>query len=562
MSLFQRLATLVAARRASLAVWVVVVVAVAGLISYTRTAQARTLAALGSANPGIHDAAVRGLVQNGRLTDVLATTLDPTTDDKSEQNLESVALRQSAAVSVNTLAASHAVSNRQALNALFLLRKDADSKVKDTATAGISTLGGQSSANLDLIVGNLRSGDPDVRGASVDALDKIGGAAVAKRLDPLMQQADTQDAAQSAMQGLGGTAAPFLLAHLKTANHDFRQKVLGMLGQIASPDAVPALVKVAGDPDLSVRRLAQSALADTVINNFSTLQKAQATASTDAQDASKTPADRAADTEAVAKAAASFAQTQGAAPALIATLRNREADSQARTQSALALGRIGTAPAIAALVASLGDYDALVRSAALQGVQSAGPSASQSLTTALAQGNADTRAAAAQALGAVGGAGATQTLRTLLGNPATAPAVREAAVQGLGQSGSPQAVPLLVSALTDPDGGVASAASDALLTPGLEAAAVPLLVASFGKPAPTPFNAAQTLARMGNLPVPALRAAAGSPNPQVQTWAAVTLGQTDSKDPGITQALTPLTHSANANVQYAAAQALERLAGS
>lgn len=562
MSPLHRLAALVAARRVTIAVWAVLILLVAALVSYNRAGQARTVAALGSNKPAVRDRAVRGLVQSGRLTDVLTATQDPNSDAKSEQNLESATLRENAAASVNTLAASRQVSDKQALDTLFLLRKDTDSKVKDAATAGLATLGAANDANLTLIVGNLSNGDPDIRGAAVAALDKIGGDQVAKRVDPLMQTPEAQDSAQAAMQGLGGTAVPYLLAHLETPKRDFKQKMLSMLGQIASPAAVPALVKAAADPDPSVRRLAQSALANTVINNYSTLQKAQLTSTTDAKDPKKKPEDLTADQSAIAKAAASFAQTKAAAPALVATLRNTEADSQARTQSALALGRIGSGPAITALVASLGDYDAFVRNAALQGVQSAGPGAIGPLTTALAQGTEDTRAAAAQALGAIGGTSAIATLHALVGNYATSPGVRQAAVQGLGQSGSPLAVPTLVSALADPEGAVASAASDALLTPDLEAAAVPLLVALFDKPAPVPFNASQTLSRMGNLPVSALRQAAGSSNPQVQTWAAVTLGQTDSKDPAITASLTPLTRSANTGVQYAATQALGRLAGS
>ncbi len=562
MSPFHRFAALVAARRVTIIVWAVLILFAAALLSYNRTEQARTVAALSSNSPTVRDRAVRGLVQNGRLTDVLAATQDPNSDAKSEQNLESATLRQNAATSVNTLAAARQVSDKQALDTLFLLSKDPDAKVKDTATAGLATLGAAGQANLNLIVGSLSNGDPDIRGAAVAALDKVGGDKVAKLIDPLMQTPEAQDSAQAAMQGLAATAVPYLLGHLDTPNRDFRQKMLGMLGQIASPAAVPALVKIAADPDLSVRRLAQSALANTVINNFSALQKAQAALSTDAKDPKKKPEDLTADKDAIAKASASFAQTKAAAPALIATLRNGEADSQARTQAALALGRIGGGQAVAALVATLGDYDALVRNAALQGVQSAGPEATGPLTTALAQGTQDTRAAAAQALGAIGGASGIATLHSLVGSSATSPAVRQAAVQGLGQSGSPMAVPTLVAALADPDGGVASAASDALLTPALEAAAVPLLVALFDKPAPTPFNASQTLARMGNLPVPALRQAVGSSSPQAQTWAAVTLGQTDSKDPAIAAALTPLTRSANSSVQYAATQALGRLAGS
>ena len=66
---------------------------------------------------------------------------------------------------------------------------------------------------------------------------------------------------------------------------------------------------------------------------------------------------------------------------------------------------------------------------------------------------------------------------------------------------------------------------------------------------------------MGNLPVVALEAAAKSTDPNMQTWSAVTLGLTDSKDPAIVASLDPLTKSANSSVQYAATQALNRLSG-
>lgn len=551
----------VAARSRTILIWAAVILVVFALVSYNRGQQAQTVAALASTSEPVRDATVRRLVQGGRLIDVLTATQDPNSDAKSDQNVKSAVIRGNAAASVNRLAASHLVTDPQALDTLFLLRKDTDKGVKDTATAGLATLGGANDTNLKAIVANLRNGDPDIRGAAVDALVKIGGDKVARLVDPLMQETEAADAAQSAMQKMGETSVPYLLAHLTTNDREFRQKVLVMLGQIASPLSVPALVKVAADPDPSVRRLALSSLANTVLNNYSAVQNAQNTARTAAADPKAKPEDVQKANVAATKAQASFAQTHSAAPALVSTVLNPEDDTQARTQSALALGRIGGPQAIAALVKALGDYDAMVRSAALQGVQSAGAEAVPALTTALAQGTADTRAAAAQALGGIGSAASLPALGSLVGNTATPVPVRLAAVQGLGQSGNPAAIPALVAALADPDGSVASAASDALITPALEPLAVPALVASLGKAAPVPFNASQTLSRMGNLAVKDLSAATKSPDPNVQTWAAVTLGQTDSKDPAIAASLEPLTHSANPGVQYAASQAILRLSG-
>ncbi len=94
----------------------------------------------------------------------------------------------------------------------------------------------------------------------------------------------------------------------------------------------------------------------------------------------------------------------------------------------------------------------------------------------------------------------------------------------MGQSGNKLFLPILTRALGDTDGTVASAASDALLSPAAASNAVPSLIAAFARPDPVPFEASQTLARMGNLSVPSLKTAAASPNPRVQTWAAVTLG--------------------------------------
>ena len=139
--------------------------------------------------------------------------------------------------------------------------------------------------------------------------------------------------------------------------------------------------------------------------------------------------------------------------------------------------------------------------------------------------------------------------------------MRQSAAVGLGRSGSPGVIPTLVRALGDRDGDVQSAASDALLSPALSAQAVPPLIATFGRPTPVPFNASQTLARMGNQAVPQLEQAAQSADAPTQTWAAVTLGQTDSKTAGIVQALTPLTRSADAQVRYAAQEAINRLSG-
>lgn len=564
MSFLSRFGAAIRARLVTLAVWALIIIGIFVAVSVNRSNQAKTEAALSSDNQAVRDGIVQSLVQQGRLTDALTATQNPNEDPKSDQNVESIKIRTNAADSVDRLTAEGKFATDRAMDTMFLLCKDSEGAVKDKAKEGLATLGGQNDANLNAIVERLKDGDPDIRGAAVDVLGKIGGDKVAKVVDPLLQDPAAQDSAQSAMTKVGAPAVPYLVKHLDSPDVAFRQKIVTMLGQIASPGSVPELSRLAMDKTQpSIRRVALTALAGAVLTNYNNAQKAADDAAKAAKDPKAKPADVQKAREAATKAASDFAQTRPAEPALVDALKNPEDDSEARTQAALALGRTAGPAAITALVGALGDFDARVKQAALAGVQSVGPPAAAPLTAALARGNEDTRAAAAQALGGIGTPQAVAALKGVLANPATPVSVRRSAVVGLGQSGNPQVVPSLVAAMGDPDGSVQSAASDAITSAqALETAAIPALIGSFAKPTPVPINASQALSRMGDLGVPALVAATKNPNPSVQTWAAVSLGQTESKKPEVLAALAPLKENANESVKFAATEALNRLSGS
>lgn len=574
-----KMAAALRARMVTIIVWAVIILGLWGLVSYNRASQARQEATLSSDNQATRDDTVLSLVNSGRLIDVLTNTQNPNEDAKSDQNLKSVTIRENAADSVNRLIAEKKINDvDRAMNTLFLLRKDADSGVKDKATAGLATLGAQNDANLNKIVTRLSDGDPDIRSAAVDVLAKIGGDKSAAAADKVFTQAASQDAAKSALIKIGEPSVPYLVKRLEDPAHakeiTFRQQVTDMLNQIASPTAVPELTKLANQTEQpSVRRVALIALANIVLGTSKAVKTATDSIAKAKDAESKAKDDKArlaAQTDqktaqdALTKAQAGLAQVQTAEPALIATLRNVNDDSEARSQAALALGQTAGPAAVQTLVAALGDYDARVRQAVLAGVQAVGAPAVAPLSAALSQGAEETRASASEALGGIGTPAALSALNAAFSNPATPAAVRQSAVVGMGRSSNLSAIGPLVRALGDSDGTVASAASDGLLSlvtsnPTAAKQAIPQLIASFGQPAPVPFNASTTLAQMGNLAVPALKAAAAGLNPQQQTWAAVTLGQTDSKDPSIVQALAPLKDSANPQVSYAASQALERL---
>ncbi len=164
----------VKARLRATVIVAVVILAVYGLVSYNRAGQRRLENALASPQQNVRDAAVQGLVQNGRLVDVLINTQNPDQDKDSLQNQRSLEIRKNAADSVNRLTTENKITVPQSLDTLFALCKDSD--VKGAAETGLAALGGQNDANLKQVVDRLSDGDPDIRGAAVDVLVKIGGA--------------------------------------------------------------------------------------------------------------------------------------------------------------------------------------------------------------------------------------------------------------------------------------------------------------------------------------------------------------------------------------------------
>ena len=565
------------ARLRAIIIVAALILAVFFLVSYNRASQAKLESALASPDQNVRDEAVRGLVANGRLMDVLINTQNPDEDKTSPQNVNSLQIRKNAADSVNRLTAQNKVTPPQALATEFALCKDGETAVKDIAKAGLATLAGLSDANLKAVVDQLSNGDPDIRGAAVDVLGKVGGDKAAAQVNAVLPLPAAQDSAISALQKIGALSVPLVIAHLEDpkVQNDiaFRQQMVNLLDQIASPASVGELTLLANKTDQpSVQRLAQVALADIVLAAYNGVQKAKdaLTAAPDVlakakDEAARTTAQKAlTDAQtAVPKAEAALPLVGGVEPTLIAVLKDLNADSEARAQAALALGRFASPPAVASLVTALGDFDARVRDAALAGVQSSGPPAVGPLSAALTL--PDTGAAAAQALGGIGTPAAVSALDAVLSEPSTPVAVREGATIGLGRSGNPAVIPTLVRALGNADGAVASAAQQGLLTPALAHQAVPALVASFDLPTPAPFNASQTLARMGALTesdvVPALTKAIAAGGAPTQTWAAVTLGQSGSKDSAVISALQRLAQSQDSQVQYAAQQSLVQLVG-
>ncbi len=547
----------------------VLMLVIYGLVSYNRAHQTALEAALANGTPEARDAAVLGQVESGHLADTLINTQNPDEDAKSPHNLRSLLMRQNAVASVNRLSAEGKITPDQAFDTLFLLCKDTGDLVKPAAETGLTALGSKSDANLNAIVQRLSNGDPDIRGAAVDVLGQIGGPKTAAAVNAVLANTASQDSAVSALEAIGAPSVPLVVAHLEdpavASDIAFRQQMLNVLDAIAvasksTTASVPELIKIAGMPGQpSVQRLAQVALADTALAAYKSVQTAK-----DAVTAAKGPAARTAAQAALTEANAALPSVQSAEPVLQKVLRDTAAESESRSQSALALGRYGSPAAVAALVTGLGDFDAQVRDASATGLQLSGAAAVGPLTAALDSGDMAQRTGAAQALGGIGTPAAVAALTQAFSSPATPDPVREGAIVGLSRSGNPSVIPTLVKALGDQDGAVSSAAQDGLLTPALAKSAIPALVSALSAPTPVPFNAAETLARMGALAetdvVPRLTQSLASANAPTQTWAAIALGEIGTKSAPALAALQGLSKSANPHVQYAASQSLLKMA--
>ncbi len=551
-------------RLRTVVVLAVFVLAVYGLVAYNRAHQTALETTLAGGAPAARDAAVLGLVQNGRLADTLINTQNPDEDVTSPRNQRSLLMRQHATESVNRLSADGKITPDQAFDTLFLICKDTGDAVKPAAETGLTALGEKSDANLNAVVQRLSNGDPDIRGAAVDVLGLIGGAKTAAAVNAVLLNTASQDSAVLALQKIGAPSVPLVVAHLEdpaaAGDIAFRQQMVSTLDAIAAPSAVPELIRIAGETGQpSVQRLAQVALADTVLAGYKAVQTAKDAVTGAKDSAAKTTAQAA-----LTKVSAALPAVQSAEPTLRGVLGDTSAESESRSQAALALGQFGSRAAIAALVTSLGDFDAQVRDASETGLQSSGAAAVGPLSAALASGGTARRTGAAQALGGIGTSSAVAALIQAFSSPATPDPIREGAVVGLSRSGSPSVIPTLVKALGDKDGVVASSAQDGLLTPALAKPAVPALVSALSQPTPVPFNAAETLARMGALAetdvVPRLTQSLASGSIPTQTWAAVTLGEIGTKSAPALAALQGLSKSANPQVQYAASQSLLKLA--
>ena len=545
----------VRARLITIVIFTVVVVGTVALIMHGNAQRVETTRLLSTTDASKLDSVVLKLSKQDRLQEALVDTEDPNTDANSPQNVKSLAIRTAAADSVNRLLTEHTMPDGDAMRTLYELYKDPDAGVKGKASDGLAILGNKADSLLNEIVERLKDGDPDVRSASVDAIGKIGGDKTAKLVNNMLSDAAARDSAEAALIKVGKPAIPYISLHTNEPDLLYREKIISMFGDIGDASGTPIVIDAANSNQPAIRRVALVALSNIVkaVHDASVAAKTAAAAPHVPGAAPVAPV--------VGPTNAQIAQAYTGLPVLISALNNKSDDADARAQAAVVIGLAAGNAGIAPLVNALTDYDNHIQQAALAGLISAGQPAVGPLIS-LSQSKTSPAASvvlAAEALGAIATPSSLSEVRSILGSKSTTSDVQSSAVAGLTLASNPDAAAVLLSALSNADGDVANAAADGLLNPAFEQRSISPLVSLLSGAGNAPFYASQVLAKMGDLAVPQLTAALTSKNPQQQSWAAVTLGETDTKNSTAISILNTLTKSTNKNVQYAATSAVEQL---
>jgi HEAT repeat protein len=148
-----------------------------------------------------------------------------------------------------------------AVAVLIDLLADSNAGVQTSAAEGLAKIGPPAAPAIPALIELLLHDDPSPRGATQDALGKIGAAAVAPLLDHLKSHEDKADGVITTLWLIGPDAAPAiptLIGRLKTKPSLVVARALSRIGA----RAVPPLLETVKDPNSEVRWHATGALAE------------------------------------------------------------------------------------------------------------------------------------------------------------------------------------------------------------------------------------------------------------------------------------------------------------
>jgi HEAT repeat protein len=242
-----------------------------------------------------------------------------------------------------------------------------------------------------------------------------------------------------------------------------------------------------------------------------------------------------------------------AVPALLKVLHDNEL---IRSETVVALGNLGDARAIPALVQLLGSFSEDLRRQTSEALRNMGAPAVPALQAAARSPSATVRAAAIRAIAGIPTPAAKETTLAALKDPD--PDVRVEAAGGLADRKDASTVPALLTALNDRDGRVGTEAARALAVIGRPA--VPPLVAALkaGPGQPQAYYAQQALRDIHAIALPELTRAARGGDPVTARFAALLLGDMGG-GPRSVEALKAAAQRPEPEVQWAARRSLDAL---
>jgi len=241
------------------------------------------------------------------------------------------------------------------------------------------------------------------------------------------------------------------------------------------------------------------------------------------------------------------------APQLVPFLKKDD-----RLAAVTSLGLLRYAGAVGPILETLTETEKSYRDAAILALHRIGRPAFPALSQELKSPNVLLRRAAASALVRSNAPDLNPVLSAALKDPD--PDVRASAARALGSPGNTAAIAPLTAALSDPEWRVVDAAVDGLSSLGV--AAVPAVLGIVTDPAADTtarYQVSRALALMGRGALPALVAALSSPQPEIQRWAAISLGEIG--DPRAVEPLQALEDRAAGELRWVAQEQLRILAG-
>jgi HEAT repeat protein len=511
---------------------VVLILLIVAYSWYKNSRDARLIEALQSKDKATHVEAARTLMNENRFVDLILTEPPDVRDAAITAAKDSADSPDNAKKSIDALLGVSKGVDRE-INDPEQAVRDREGAVRKNAWLAMGAIG---DVAIPQLLSALKDPSGNVRAGAIEALGYIGAPAI-PGLMKMMTERETWDPAGAALSKIGQAALDPCLPLIDYSGttkkaRDLRLKMAGMLGGFDNQKAVPYLLRHIDDQDPGMRRQ--------VIRTLAGLQDQRATKD---------------------------------------VIRVMEEDPQVRLDAITALGEFHDPIAINPLADQFKNYDYDVPAGAVAALSKIGPAALPRMISDAKNPDPQIRTYATRALATIAGP---MTIQPLLGAAKDPVAdVRAEAVKGMGQftgADAIHAVPLLIANFRDASATVSNAAVDSLTEIGsnpenasISSQVASPLVALFKKGGQSAdiyntqvFYSERVLSQIGGPALPQLLQALRGGTPEVQKWAALTLGDMkdrEAADKSVEELKQIASNSPHPEAKWAAQDALNRMGG-